>query len=141
MMENVLKSIAENEGFSPVAYPDPLSKGEPYTFGHGLTSITESESMEIVKNRVISIVSALSIKLPYFTSLPDDAKEVLIEMAYQLGVSGLLAFKNTLDMIKKGDFVGASKNMMLSRWASQTPKRALKLSRKLSFCVTSNIKG
>lgn len=141
MMENVLKSIASHEGFSQTAYPDPISKGAPYTFGHGLTTITESESMEIVKNRVISIQSALSIKLPYYTALPDDAKEVLIEMAYQMGVSGLLGFKNTLDMIKKGDFVGASKNMMLSKWASQTPKRALALSRKLSFCLTSNIKG
>ena len=137
-MNNLLKSIVDHEGFSSTAYPDPLSKGAPYTFGHGLTTITESESLEIVKNRVTSIVSALSIKLPYFSKLPDDAKEVLVEMAYQMGVSGLLAFKNTLNMVKTGDYVGASKNMMLSLWAKQTRKRALALSRKMAFCLHQN---
>lgn len=147
MMETLLRSIADNEGFSAVAYPDPLSGGKPYTFGHGLTTITESESLEIVKNRVVSITSELSIKLPYFTKLPDDAQEVLIEMAYQMGVGsptsnkGLLSFKNTLKLIKNGDYVGASAELHNSKWASQTPERASKLSRKLSFCATSNIKG
>jgi lysozyme len=131
----LLKSIADHEGFSSTAYPDPLSKGAPYTFGHGLTSITESESMEIVRNRVTSIISALSIKLPYFTKLPDQAQEVLIEMAYQMGVSGLLGFKNTLNMVKTGDYVGASKNMLLSKWAKQTPRRAETLARKMSMCL------
>jgi len=134
-MNNLLKSIVEHEGFSSTAYPDPISKGAPYTFGHGLTSITESESLEIVKNRVVSIVSALSIKLPYFTKLPEDAKEVLIEMAYQMGVSGFLAFKKTLSLVKVGDYVGASKEMHNSQWAYQTPKRAAQLSRKMAFCL------
>lgn len=141
MMETLLKSIAENEGFSATAYPDPLSHAEPYTFGHGLTSITVEESLQIVKNRVVSITAELSIKLPYFTKLPEDAKEVLIEMAYQMGVKGLLNFKNTLNLIKNGDYVGASAELHNSKWAYQTPKRAAKLSRKLSFCLTSNIKG
>lgn len=141
MMEALLKSIADNEGFSSTAYPDPLSGGKPYTFGHGLTTITESESLQIVKNRVVSITSELSIKLPYFTKLPEDAQEVLIEMAYQMGVNGVLNFKNTLKLIKNGDYVGASAELHNSKWAFQTPRRASKLSRKLSFCATSNIKG
>jgi len=138
MTESLLKSIVDHEGFSSTAYPDPLSKGAPYTFGHGLTSITESESLEIVKNRVVSIQSALSLKLPYFTKLPDQAKEVLIEMAYQMGVSGLLGFKKTLSLIKSGDYVGASREMHHSQWAYQTPKRAAALSRKLALCLHQN---
>lgn len=134
-MKNVLKSIVENEGFSSTAYPDPLSKGSPYTFGHGLTTITESESLEIVKNRVTSIIAALSIKLPFFSKLPEDAREVLIEMAYQLGVTGLLGFKKTLSLIKVGDYVGAASEMHNSKWANQTPRRAAKLSRKLAMCL------
>lgn len=136
-MNNLLKSIVEHEGFSPTAYPDPISKGAPYTFGHGLTSITESESLEIVKNRVTSIISALSIKLPYFQKLPEPAKEVLIEMAYQMGVSGLLGFKKTLNFVKIGDYVGASKEMHNSQWAYQTPRRAATLSKKMAMCLHS----
>lgn len=143
-MNNLLKSIVEHEDFSSTAYPDPLSKGAPYTFGHGLTTITESESLEIVKNRVTSIISALSIKLPYFSKLPDDAKDVLVEMAFQLGIGptpdgkGLLSFRKTLSFVKSKDFVGASKEMLNSKWAKQTPKRALALSRKMAFCLHQN---
>lgn len=134
-MNELLKSIVGHEGFSPVAYPDPLSKAEPYTFGHGLTSITETESMEIVKNRVTSIIASLSLKLPYWKDIPDDAKEVLIEMAYQMGVTGLLSFKNTLYAVKTKDYIGASSQMLTSRWAKQTPKRAETLARKMAMCL------
>lgn len=137
-MNTLLKSIIEHEGFSHVAYPDPLTKGAPYTFGHGLTTITESESIEIVKNRVSSIITALSLKLPYWNSIPDEAKEVLVEMAYQMGVSGLLGFKKTLYAVKTKDYVGASKQMLQSLWAKQTPKRAQTLAKKMALVPTSN---
>lgn len=134
-MNQLLKSISDHEGFRPVAYPDPLTKGAPYTFGHGLTTITETESLEIVKNRVTSIIASLSLKLPYWKDVPDDAKEVLIEMGYQLGVTGLLGFKKTLYAVKTKDYVGASDQMLQSLWARQTPKRAQTLARKMAMCL------
>lgn len=137
-MNQLLKSIFDHEGFSAIAYPDALTKGAPYTFGHGLTTITETESMEIVKNRVTSIIASLSLKLPYWKEIPDDAKEVLIEMAYQMGVSGLLDFKKTLYAVKTKDYIGASKQMLQSLWARQTPKRAETLARKMAMCLHQN---
>lgn len=50
--------------------------------------------------------------------------DVLYSMAYQLGVDGLLAFKNTLVMISVGNFDGAAEGMLSSIWARQTPQRA-----------------
>lgn len=50
--------------------------------------------------------------------------DVLYSMAYQLGVDGLAAFKNTLLMIANGNFSGAAEAMLASLWARQTPKRA-----------------
>lgn len=130
-MTNLIKSITSHEGFSPVAYPDPLTKKEPYTFGHGLTYITESESIEILKNRIVSINFELSKKLHYFNDLPDTAKEVLIEMAYQMGIKGLLLFKNTLTHIQNREWEKAHDNMKKSLWARQTPQRANELANKI----------
>lgn len=130
-MNNLIKSIVSHEGFSPMAYPDPLTKREPYTFGHGLTYITEAESIEILKNRVTSINFELSKKLHYFNDLPDTAKEVLIEMAYQMGIKGLLSFKSTLTFISNHDWENASINMKKSLWARQTPNRANELANKI----------
>jgi len=133
---NLIKSIVEHEGFSPVAYPDPLTKGKPYTFGHGLTSITEAESIEIVKNRIVSIRAQLSTLYPPYAKLPEDVRDILEEMAYQMGIKGLMAFKNTLIAISNKDYKTASTNMMNSLWAKQTPKRAQTLATRMA-----NIKG
>lgn len=141
-MNNLLKSIVEHEGFSPTAYPDVLTKGAPYTFGHGLTTITENESLFIVQNRITSIIAALSIKIPYWKDIPDQAKEVLIEMAYQMGVGndklGLLSFKKTLYHVKTKDYLAASEQMKQSLWSRQTPKRASNLIKKMASCQIQN---
>ena len=50
--------------------------------------------------------------------------DILYSMAYQMGVDGLAAFKNTLVLISNGNFSGASAGMLNSKWAVQTPKRA-----------------
>lgn len=51
-------------------------------------------------------------------------KDILISMAYQMGVGGLAGFKNTLAMIASGNFSGAASGMLSSKWAKQTPNRA-----------------
>lgn len=131
-MTNLLKSIAEHEGFKHTPYPDPLSKGEPYTFGHGLTYISFDESLMLVQNRITMIREQLSNKLHYYSKLPDDCRDILDEMAYQMGVDGLLKFKNTLAYIAEGDYINASKNMKVSLWAKQTPKRAKTLADRMA---------
>lgn len=130
-MTDLLKSIIENEGFSHVAYPDPLSGGKPYTFGHGLTYISHEESVYCVRNRIKMIDDQLNIALSFYKNLSQSVKDVLIEMAYQMGLDGLLKFKTTLHLISKGDYSSASLSMLDSKWFKQTPKRAKKLSDKL----------
>lgn len=64
-----------------------------------------------------AIISALK-------SCNDARRDMLISMAYQMGVPGLAGFKNTLAMISEGNFDGASRGMLNSLWAKQTPERA-----------------
>ncbi|UJQ44022.1 lysozyme [Klebsiella phage vB_KpnS-Carvaje] len=54
----------------------------------------------------------------------DARTDIIMSMAYQMGVAGLAGFKNTLKMISTGDFKGAANGMMNSAWAKQTPNRA-----------------
>ncbi len=49
-------------------------------------------------------------------------------MAFQLGVTGLLGFVTTLKLVRDGKYEEASKQMLSSEWASQTPARAQRLS-------------
>lgn len=54
----------------------------------------------------------------------DPRCAVLLSMAYQMGESGLEAFKNTLKFVQDGDYTKAAVNMLASKWARQTPIRA-----------------
>lgn len=66
----------------------------------------------------------------------DEARGgVLVNMAFQLGINGLLKFENTLRLVKEGRFEDASVEMLDSKWASQTPSRAEELSQQMKTGV------
>ncbi len=50
--------------------------------------------------------------------------DVLLSMAYQLGVDGVSQFKNMLNAIAEENFAEAANAMLTSLWARQTPGRA-----------------
>ena len=51
---------------------------------------------------------------------------VMTSMAYQLGIRGVLNFKNMITALRAGDYKEASEEMLYSRWAKQTPSRVLR---------------
>ncbi|AMG57743.1 glycoside hydrolase family protein [Pantoea vagans] len=77
----------------------------------------------IVDEKVLDMNSRPAIYAALKQCNPARA-DVLYSMAYQMGVDGLAAFKNTLVMISNGNFTGAAEGMLNSLWAKQTPARA-----------------
>lgn len=128
---DLIESIKLNEGFRSKPYPDPIHGWDVPTFGHGLTYITELESETIVRKRVESIREEIGRLKPVFKTLNIDRQNTLIEMAYQMGVSGLMNFKKMWAAIEAKNFSLAHDEALDSRWAKQTPKRAVSLANKL----------
>lgn len=60
--------------------------------------------------------------------LCDKGEEVranaLLDMAYNMGVAGLLTFRNTLRLVEAGDYVKAAANMRQSKWYRQVGRRS-----------------
>jgi lysozyme len=54
----------------------------------------------------------------------EKAHEILIEMVFQLGKNGVSKFRNMWKCLSELNYVGASYEMLDSRWAKQTPNRA-----------------
>jgi lysozyme len=52
----------------------------------------------------------------------------MINMCFNLGITGLCGFKNTLGMIQRKEYSKAADNMLQSKWARQVGKRANRLS-------------
>ena len=53
-----------------------------------------------------------------------DRQAIVLNMGYQLGVTGLFNFKRMWIAFDEGDYVKAAKEALDSRWAKQTPERA-----------------
>jgi lysozyme len=70
--------------------------------------------------------------LPWVTSLDDARRGVLIAMVFNMGIHGLMEFKNTLEHIKHGRYLDAADEMLRSKWSEQVGARAHRLSLQLS---------
>ncbi|MEN8282602.1 glycoside hydrolase family protein [Acinetobacter gerneri] len=86
--------------------------------------ITAEESAYLLNNDIQKRLIVLEQKLTWFQSLDDARRGVLLSMAFQMGIEGLLGFKKTLEMIRIGRYADAATGMLNSLWAKQTPERA-----------------
>jgi lysozyme len=86
--------------------------------------ITRDKAVYYLKMVCNQIEAKLSRELDWYDDLDSNTKYVLIDMAYQMGVAGLLEFKQSLKLVKAGKYNEAAKEMLNSKWAKQTPNRA-----------------
>ena len=129
----LLAQLEEHEGFRSSAYLD----SEGYTtIGIGRLidkrkggGISKAEALFLLENDVARFMKELDQKLPWWRGLSDIRQRVLVDLSFNLGVPGLLGFKNTLRAIHEGRFEDAAAGMLASKWASQVGARAHRLAR------------
>jgi lysozyme len=91
--------------------------------------ISASEAMLLLEHDINRVIAKLSYHLPWWSSLTDNRQRVLANMAFNLGIDGLLKFKNTLSYIQNENYSEAAKAMLESKWAKQVGERAVRLSK------------
>lgn len=123
------KQLKRHEGLRLKPY---LCTANKITIGYGRNleqkGITKLEAEELLQNDIIYMFSVLPNKIEFFNSLSKPRADVLVNMAFNLGINGLLRFKKMLAAVEMGDYLTASKEMLNSRWAEQVGDRALELS-------------
>lgn len=123
-----IDDIKQEEGFKGVVYK--CTEGFD-TIGYGTKlPLTKEEATLLLEYRLNKMKSELNSSL-YALEAPDEVWSILYNMAYQLGVPGLLKFKKMLEALKNKDYVEASKQGMDSIWYKQTPQRAQRLMKRL----------
>ena len=125
----LLEDIKQEEGFSGTVYK--CTEGFD-TVGYGTRMpITKEEAELLLEYRLKGMKAQLTGYL-YDIDIKDEAWDILFNMSYQLGVKGVLNFKNMIKALKDNDYKEASIQMLNSLWAKQTPKRAKRLSDRMS---------
>lgn len=137
MKTELTRQLKGDEGEKAQAYQDHLGFWtigvgrliDPRKPGSGLRSY---EIDFLLQNDIDDRIDQLTRRLPWFQNLDDARKGVLLNMAFQLGVDGLMEFKNTLALVGQGKYREASENMLKSKWATQTPARANRLATQMA---------
>ena len=141
MVEELKERIKKHEGFVPKIYRDSLGYATigyghlvlpPDHFEDGVT-YSEEELNEVFEKDFQNALDNAN-KLIGDIPLVYQAKEVICEMVFQLGIGGVSKFKNMWKALEEGDYYTASVEMLDSRWAKQTPKRAESLSNIMKQC-------
>ena len=132
----LVKKLIDDEGWRNYPYVDSLGywttgighlidrrKGgvlPPYVRAFPLT---DEEVLRILEDDLEAKQQALRAQIPWVFGLDAPRLNVVISMAFQLGVGGLLQFKNTLAALKRGDWPSAAVGIRSSKAYSQTMKR------------------
>ena len=134
-MPSFVDQLILHEGLRLKPYADTVGK---LTIGVGrnLTDrgITREESLYLLDNDITRVTREVKLALPWFDGLDPVRRKVVLDMSFNMGtgiagVSGLLAFTNTLRAMKEGRYVDASHGMLASLWAAQTKTRATRLAK------------
>jgi lysozyme len=133
---DTLDQIKRDEGLNLKPYHD--SRGF-LTIGYG-TLIENGIDMEeadwLLRHRYERRAkAALANALPWTAKLDAPRLAVLENMAYNMGIHGLLEFKNTLSLVENGHYAAASAAMLASLWAKQVGVRAQRLARQMETGV------
>ena len=124
VLSNTVTELKRYEGFSSKVYIDST---EHLTIGYGtnITSITESEATLLLIHR-LSIIETKLNTLYWYTRLDDVRKSVILNITYNVGITGLFKFKSMLWCLKHKPvyYHAAAKHMRASKWYIQTGRRA-----------------
>ena len=130
----LIDDIKKHEGFSSVVYKCTAGYD---TIGYGkrikYLQVTEEQSTEWLEEDLENLKYTLSAKYDWFLPAPQEVRDIVMNMNYQLGVSAFSKFKKTIQYIANKDYEGASIEMLDSKWArDDTPRRAKELSDRLA---------
>jgi len=114
-----------HEGFRGTPYRDTVDK---LTIGYGRNlsdkGISREEAAILLDNDIREAESAVAKAFPWTMEVDRPRFEVLVNMAFNLGIGGLLKFEHMLSAMEAGSWESAAVEMLNSKWAKQVAHRA-----------------
>lgn len=136
MRAELTRQLKGDEGVRPYVYQDSegfwtIAVGRLVDKRRPASGLRPDEIAYLLNNDIDDRIDKLTRTLSWFQNLDDARKGVLLNMAFQLGLTGLLKFSETLDLVRQGRYAEASEEMLNSLWAHQTPHRAQRLAKQM----------
>tara|TARA_B110000037_G_scaffold164910_1_gene186506 strand:+ start:1878 stop:2297 length:420 start_codon:yes stop_codon:yes gene_type:complete len=134
-IEQTKAEIKKEEGFRMETYKcteGHLTGGYGHKMLDGETPPTDMAGWNKLFERDFArAMSGAEELLMICPNVDDTARHIVVEMCYQMGSYGVSKFHGMLSALQESDYVTASKEMLDSRWAKQTPKRAMRMAERM----------
>ncbi|WP_304736858.1 glycoside hydrolase family protein [uncultured Desulfovibrio sp.] len=145
--EKFLAQLMRHEGTkrapdgSHVAYRCPAG-ALTIGYGHNLDAnpidglnafsvMSEAQARKILLADVAAFAAALDEKMPWWRRLNAPRQAVLLNMAFNMGMTSLLGFRRTLQAVREQRWKDARDGMLASKWAGQVGRRASELAEQM----------
>ena len=117
-----------DEGKRSKPYTDTVGK-TTIGVGRNLTDvgISDDEISLLLTNDIKRVCDLLDENISWWRDMSEARQQVIANMCFNMGINGLLGFKNTLEAMQEGRYDAAANGMLASLWARQTGDRAQRL--------------
>ena len=130
-MSKLIEQLKAHEGFRSKPYKCTADK---LTIGYGLNldAGIDGELAEIILNYQIQKVKSSLDKFSWYASIDSEQrKDVIVNMAFNLGVAGVCKFIKMINAISLHDYHQATTEMLDSKWAKQVGNRSVELAEQM----------
>tara|TARA_B110000285_G_C14600724_1_gene370531 strand:+ start:20 stop:430 length:411 start_codon:yes stop_codon:yes gene_type:complete len=127
-MVRLRETITRHEGSRLQMYQDSLGI---WTIGVGHNIQEKGISpkvMELMLDEDLEeAISELKRSVSFFSKMPQQVQEALVNLSFNMGIPRLMQFKKTLALLREGDFESAADELLDSRYSEQVGRRALEI--------------
>lgn len=106
---------------------NPLTVEEEKVVGDWQHGISRCSAIYLLRNDIKKTYTALKKQLDFFQNLDGERQYALIDMAFNLGINGVLKFRKMLNALKRHDYKTAAKECLASEYAKDVGTRAKRI--------------
>jgi lysozyme len=124
--------IASHEGYRKRIYKCTAGYN---TIGYGFNldaGMSEEEARLLLEFRIAAIQENAAWVFSWYRGLNNARRAAIVDMIYNLGMTGFLEFRKTIQFMESRDHILAAEEMLDSKWATQVGNRALNISEMIS---------
>lgn len=106
---------------------NPLTEEEKRVCGDWEKGITKNAAFYLLRHDIERVEKECKKKIAFYELLDDERQYALLDMAFNLGIAGVLKFKKMLMAMACGYFEDAAKECLDSKYAKEVGQRAKRI--------------
>lgn len=108
---------------------NPITAEEERVIGDWRSGITKEAAFYLLRHDINRVMAECREQIPFWKQLDDERQYALIDMAFNLGIGGLLKFKKMLSFMGVGNYRQAAVECLASKYAKDTGRRAERIAK------------